>query len=179
MDLIVVWYRSVLPTSFSVASIALGQLYDCHSVSKYIPKICSKQLISSKQNKTKHNKAVCLFYGSYTVYFICKLSLLHLCHWRMAFTETTFTTALAVVKMVSVNAIPPTDVHSLMDPQVSCKVQCCDQYLWEGHNILHKSQFCITNCNPPCGQANLHHMQGQYSTVSFSTVTFPPNFLIF
>ena len=53
------------PISFRVASLALGQSYDCPSASEATLKDIGKNISTYNHNKTKHNKTVCIFYGIY------------------------------------------------------------------------------------------------------------------
>ena len=68
---VVVRHQPILPISFRVTSLALGQSYDCPSANETTLNDMGKSITSSRKgcydyNKTKHNKIICILYGMYS-----------------------------------------------------------------------------------------------------------------
>ena len=68
---VVVWYHLILPISFRVTSLALGQSYDCPSACEVILKNMGKPIQWNIMNyditETKPIKTMCIFHGIYCV----------------------------------------------------------------------------------------------------------------
>ena len=85
---IMVWYRSVLPISFRVTSLALGQSYDYPSANEVTLKdmgkssTCINGRWSCNHNKTKHSHAVHILWDILCLPFDMRLSSVStLTHW--------------------------------------------------------------------------------------------------